>query len=205
MRSGTSSFIDGSQGDVDVLRLREGEQLLDGFLAADSGLLVAAEGHADIVRACVVDPDVPRLDAAHGPVGRCETRRADRGRQAMVHGVDCREHVGLLAPFQYGKNRTKDLLARNPHVRLDTAEDSGLDEETLSQAWIIGRLTAGYELGTFRKACGDVASNACQLSARNHGAHRRFRFRRNARLVLFDGGQYSGENAIMDRLVEKQA
>src|SRR5437868_4306863 len=52
-----------AQGHVDVLDLRAREELLDRFLASHARLLVAAERHADVMRARAVDPDIARLDA----------------------------------------------------------------------------------------------------------------------------------------------
>src|SRR4029453_9238440 len=49
---------------VDVLGLREFEELVDRFLAADAGLLVAAEWRAQEMHAGVVDPHEPGLHAA---------------------------------------------------------------------------------------------------------------------------------------------
>src|SRR3954447_12803667 len=51
-----------AQADVDVLLTREAQQLLDAFLAAEDGLLVAADRRPEEMLRHVVDPDVAGLD-----------------------------------------------------------------------------------------------------------------------------------------------
>ncbi len=52
---------------VDILFLREGEHLLEAFLAPEARLLEAAEWRAEEVFAHLVDPDIARLDSERGP------------------------------------------------------------------------------------------------------------------------------------------
>src|SRR3982074_3772047 len=55
-----------AQIEVDVLLARKAEQSLQAFLAADAGLLEAAEGRAEEMLGDLVDPDIARLDRRGG-------------------------------------------------------------------------------------------------------------------------------------------
>ena len=78
IRADERLFLLRRQIDVDVLFLREGQQLLYAFLAADARLLVSAERRAEEVLADVVDPDESRFDRHRGAV---------RGRAELTLGV----------------------------------------------------------------------------------------------------------------------
>jgi hypothetical protein len=54
---------------MNVFLARETQQLLDAFLAADAGLLLAAEGRAEEMFRYLVDPDIAGLDRRPGAMG----------------------------------------------------------------------------------------------------------------------------------------
>src|SRR5688500_8941551 len=79
------------KSDIDVLRLRERDQLVVALLAADARLLVAAERDADPVRAGAVHPDEARLDARAGAMRVCQARRPHRAGEPVLDRVDLLE------------------------------------------------------------------------------------------------------------------
>jgi hypothetical protein len=78
---------------VNILLLREGEHLLEAFLAPDAGLLHAAERHAEEMLADLVDPDEPGLDRRGGAMRGRDVVGPDRAGEAVF------DHVHLSSIF----------------------------------------------------------------------------------------------------------
>src|SRR5689334_22319357 len=110
------------QRDAHVLQLRAGEQLVHRLLAADAGLLVAAERHADAVRARIVDPYVTRLHARGEPMRAVEVVRPDRCRQSIIERIDAPQKIVLVRPAEDAHHRAENLLAGDAHVVADVGE-----------------------------------------------------------------------------------
>src|SRR5687768_13081431 len=79
--AGRRVVVRAAEHDVDHLLFGVAQELADAFLAPDAGILEAAIGHAAIMLANAVDPDIARLhrlgDADRaadvvGPDGRCQ-------------------------------------------------------------------------------------------------------------------------------------
>src|SRR5262245_4231690 len=92
------------QIDVDVLLAREAQQLLDALLAADAGLLVAAERRAEEVLRHLVDPHEAGLYRRSRAVCGDEIVSPDRAGQPVFDLVDLRQHLLLVAPFEDGED-----------------------------------------------------------------------------------------------------
>ena len=75
---------------MDVLFLREQQQLLDAFLAADAGLLESSERRADEMAADLVDPHIARFGRIRGAQRRGEVVGPDRAREADVDRIEGR-------------------------------------------------------------------------------------------------------------------
>ena len=71
------------QIDVDVLFAGEAQQFLEALLAADAGLLVAAERRAEEVPGDLVDPDEAGFDLGGDAMGGDEIVGPDRAGQAV--------------------------------------------------------------------------------------------------------------------------
>src|SRR5260370_4243934 len=96
--------------DVDVLLAREAQQLLDAFLASDARLLVAAEGRTEEMLRHLVDPHEARLDRSCRAMRGDEIVGPDRAGQPVFDLVHLLQHLLLIAPFENGDNRSKDLF-----------------------------------------------------------------------------------------------
>src|ERR671935_2686244 len=133
------------QVDVDVLLAREAQQFLDPFLAPDAGLLVAAEGGAEKMLRHFVDPHEARLDRRCRAMRGREIVRPDRAGQPVLHLIDLRQHLILVAPFEDGENRAEDLLLGDAHVHGHIGEHGRLDIEPLGEMGIARPLAASDE------------------------------------------------------------
>src|SRR5262245_62438852 len=98
MRAGAALQID-----VDVLLAREAQELLDALLAADAGLLVAAEWRAEEVLRHLVDPHEAGLDRRRRAVRGDEIIGPDRAGEPVFDLVDLRQHLLFVAPFEDGE------------------------------------------------------------------------------------------------------
>src|SRR5580692_3169413 len=122
--------------DVDVLLLGISQHFLKAFLAADAGLLEAAERRAEEMFRHLVDPDKTRLHRGGGAVRGGEVVGPDRSGETVFDGVDLFEHFGFVAPFEHREHGAENLLAGDAHIRLHIGEHGRLDEEALRQGWI---------------------------------------------------------------------
>src|ERR1051326_2653395 len=122
--------------------------MLDGMraqFAAEAGTLVATEGQRRVHQTVRIDPYRTCLQAARDAVRFLYVTGPDRRRQAVRIVVRLLDDLINIIEGQHGKNRTKDLFARDLHVVLHVTENRGLDEESLVS--IDGdAMTAGHQL-----------------------------------------------------------
>src|SRR5581483_8413615 len=135
---------------VDVDRLPLGEDVerrLPGLAVAVTGLLRAAERQvhlgADRARVDVRDPGLEVADRAERPV---HVAREDRRREPEAHAVGGPDRLVEVADADERGRRPEDLLLRDPHLRVDVAEDRRPVEEAVVEP-VAGRdLAAGEEV-----------------------------------------------------------
>jgi amidase len=114
------------------LGLQVREQPLAAAFAAYPGLLVAAEGHAEIGAEGVV-PDRARPQSAgdrHRPAG---VRGEDRRVQPVDRVVGERHRVVFVAGRDDGQHRAENLLLRDHRAVVNVREDGGLHEVAARQ------------------------------------------------------------------------
>ncbi len=190
---------------VDVLLAREAEELLDPFLAADAGLLVAAERRAEEVLRHFVDPDEAGLHRSGDAVRGDEIVGPDRARQPVFDLVDLGEHLLLVVPFQDGEHRAKDLFLADAHVHGHVGKHGGLDIETLGEMRIARPLAPAEEARTVLLAGLDVAEHALVLHLAHDRTHGGGGIGRDAGLVALDRILHALEHCVVDPLVHEGA
>src|SRR5262249_21653545 len=116
--------------DRDGLDLGKAAQPLEGFLAAETGMLDAAERQFDpAARAVVIDEDraAPRLPREpHLPVA---VPRPDRSHQAEFGTVGQLHRLVLVGEGEGRQNRAEDLLLREGDRRRNIAQQQGREIE----------------------------------------------------------------------------
>src|SRR3954454_21194762 len=100
---------------MDILLARKAQKLLDALLAADAGLLVAAERRAQEMLRHLVDPNVSRLDRCGGAVRSGEIIGPNRAGEPVFHLVDLSQHLVLVAPLEHREYRSKNLFLADAH------------------------------------------------------------------------------------------
>src|SRR6201987_4200365 len=148
---------------VNVLLLREGEQLLEALLAPEARLRDAAEGRAEKMAADLVDPDVPRLDAHRGAISDVEIARENGAGQPVTDAVHVLQHRFGVAPFQNAEDGAEDFLHGDRHRLRHVREDGRLDEESLLQRGIGWRSAAADEPRALRAAHVDATQRPLVL------------------------------------------
>jgi hypothetical protein len=100
-------------------------------LTADTGLLVATEGHLVVEGVVSVDPDGTRPEGVGDLDGGVEVLGVNGGGKTVCAGVA--ELDGILLGLELGDRAdgAEDLLFHNLHVLCDVGEDRGLDEVAL--------------------------------------------------------------------------
>src|SRR5260370_26211201 len=97
-------------------------------LAAETRLLVTAEGRDRIKYPVTVDPDRAGLETARECVGAIDVPGPYRRRES-VNRVVCLQHrVGFVLEGNPGSDRAKNFLAGYPHAALNVGEDRRPDE-----------------------------------------------------------------------------
>ena len=152
----------------DGLRLQEGVQPLGAALAADAGLLEAAERDAEVGAERVV-ADRARAQLAGDVPGPLHVVGED-GRVEPVDGVvGDGDGVLLVLRRDHAQHRPEDLLLRDRRGVVDVAEDGGLNEPAPVE--VLRPAAAGRQRGSFRHALGDVALDPVALALGDQGAH----------------------------------
>ena len=146
-----------AETDADSLRLSVVSQSVLAQLAADTGLLVAAEGQLVVKGVVGVDPDGAGAERARDLDGGVEVLGVHGGGEA-VGGVVA-ELDGLLLGLELSDraDRAEDLLLHDLHVLGDVGEDGGLDEVAL----VALALATGLDGGTGVLAGLDVPGRDC--------------------------------------------
>src|SRR4051794_15535182 len=109
-------------GQEHVLLVAEGVQRVGPELAAEAGLLEAAERRGVTHRRVAVDREVARLDAAGDAQGPAEVAGPDRPRQAVLALVCHADGVRLVLERDDRDDGPEDLLGHGPVLRVDGGE-----------------------------------------------------------------------------------
>src|SRR5262245_12620307 len=110
-------LADGALRDVNRLGLDVVVEALGAALAADAGLLEAAEGMFR-VDDHAVDGDAARAHAARDRIAAIRVRREDRTRKAVGGVVGLGDGIVLVGVGDNGHHGAEDLLLEDLHVRL---------------------------------------------------------------------------------------
>ncbi len=174
-------------------------------LAADAGLLVAAEGRMRGVGVVAVGPHAACLDAAAHAEGARAVAAPHAGAQAVERVVGDLQRFLLGLEGGDGHHRAEDFLLEDAHLVV-ALEHRGLDVVAAGQvAAEHVALAADQAFGTFLLAQVQVRENLLQLFLRglraDHGAL-------VERVALGDGGhalQGAFHEAVVDRFLDQHA
>src|SRR5690606_26951631 len=157
---GTGLFVRASMrlsGKLDVGRLDLRVLVIgvQGLVASDAGLLVAAERHRDVAAIRVVDVDRTRPELARDAMGAVEIVGPERSLKPVDRVVGDAHGLFLVLEGDSRENRAEDFLLRNPHAVIDLVEDRRLD---IGAAGVLAHLLAAEsELRAFLPADLDIA------------------------------------------------
>src|SRR6185437_14517024 len=139
------------------------------LLAAEAGLLVAAEGHAGIDHGMAIHPHRAGLDLRYQPLYRAQVVRPDAGGQAVGGvvgpGGDLIEVIEALGD----DHGTEDLLANDLHVGLHVHDHCRLDVV----AFVRRRIAAGHDGRPLLSSRLQIAQHPVTLLLRYQWAHLR--------------------------------
>ena len=186
-----------------ALRLEVELERLEPELAAEAGLLVAAERDAREGGVRHVDPDRARLDPAREPVAARGIARPDRRHQPVLDVVRDPDRVLLVLERDHRHDRAEDLLLRDRRSRCSTPREHGRRVERAAPS----RLAAGHDLGALARA--PPSTNAVHpLAVRrarsaSPSASRRRAGRRPSRACAFSAN--CGDDVVVDRLLDEDA
>ena len=113
---------------VDVLGLLEGLEALAAELAAEAGLLEAAEGAGVVVGQRVVDPDGAGAQLAHAADGALEVGGVDVGAEAELGAVGELDRLVERGDGDDRGDRAEGLLAQQGAVGGGAGDDGGGEE-----------------------------------------------------------------------------
>ena len=132
-----------TETNADSLGLSVVGQRILAELTANTGLLVATEGHLVVEGVVGVDPDGTRLEGVGDLDGGVEVLGVDGGGETVCAGVA--ELDGVLLGLELGDRAdgAEDLLFYNLHVLCDVGEDRGLDEVALVTLALATSLNSG--------------------------------------------------------------
>ena len=137
---------------MDGLDLGVAQKLVDAFLAAKAGVLEAAERRAVEVAGRAVDPYIARLHRARGAQCRAQIVGEDRRGEPVLRRIGKRERLVLVLPGEHGQHRPKNLLTRDPHIRIDVGEHGGFEPIAALEIAAGRPLAAGHQLGAVGNA-----------------------------------------------------
>src|SRR4051812_38768281 len=107
------------------------EETLDAVfrtLAADAGLLHAAEGRDLGGDDALIDADDAVFEAFHGAKDAADIARIEIGGEPVFGVVGHADGVLILLEAKQCDHRSEDLLARHGHLGRDIAHNGGLEE-----------------------------------------------------------------------------
>src|SRR5262249_25022681 len=128
-----------------------------------------------IERVICIDPDRARFDRRGDAVSQPDIARPYGGGQTVHRAVGDLDGPALIAEPDGAHHRTKNLLARNLHGRVDFCEYSRFDEESLRFFSLDIALAAGHQPGALGLAALDVVQHALHLPPGNLRTHLRTR------------------------------
>src|SRR6266481_3322434 len=139
-------------------------------LAAETRLLVTAEGRDRIKYPVTVDPYGAGPETAREFGRAIDVPGPYRGRES-VNGVVCLQHrIGFGLERNQGSDRAKNFLAGYPHAALDIGEDRRPDEVAPG---LRSALAAGAELGSLLLADLQITEHTLVLFIGDERPHRR--------------------------------
>jgi ParB family chromosome partitioning protein len=153
-------------------------------LAADAGVLVAAERRVRRIEVVAVGPHPAGLDAAAHAVGLRAVAAPHRGAHAVQRVVGDRERVVGVLERRDRHHRAEDLLLEHAHLVV-AGQDGRLDVEPVLELALHHRAgAAGQDLGALLLADladVEVRQDLLELVVRRLGADHRRRIERMAR------------------------
>src|SRR6516164_5279699 len=160
---------------VDILHPRIADDFVEALLLADSALLPAAIGRADIAT-IGIDPDVSRLNPFRGLHRLGEVVGDDRCGKTVFDRVHLPQHVLVVDPGHDRHHRAEYLLPAYAHGRSHFVENRRSNEQSGGERGIGGFAAAREQLRSVRLGPGNEAHDAVELT---------FRYNRSD-LVLFE-------------------
>src|SRR6266487_6232657 len=151
--------------DVDVLDLSVGGEFVEALLAADAGVLEAAEGGAGEVAGGVVDPDVAGFDVVGEAVGGGQVAGEDTGGEAIADAVGDGDRLLVAGHWQHRQDRAEDLLLGQAGVGADLVEQGGAQEHAAGVGRVLHRAAASCDPGAFGAADLQVLEHLLVLAA----------------------------------------
>src|SRR5882757_5065877 len=132
-------------------------------LAADTGLLVAAERRVGGVGVVAVRPDAARLDGAARAVGGVDVPRPHAGPEPVQRVVGDLDGVVEVVEGRDRDDRAEDLLLEDPHPVV-ALEDRRLDVVTALQLpVVVDAFAAGENLGALLPADVEIGEDLPHL------------------------------------------
>nr|ART40488.1 K624 [uncultured bacterium] len=167
-------------------------------LAADAGVLHAAEGRAQVAQEPGVDPHDAGLELRRHAVRAGQVRAPDRRRQAVIGVVGQFQHLFFGVERRHRHHRAEDFLALGLAIAAQTHDHGRLQERALGQMrrQAVRTLAAGQEGGAIGLGRVQEALHARQVLARDQRAQRGGRIGRIAHL-------HRAADAL-DQLVQKR-
>ena len=180
-------------------------QHLPVVLAADSALLVSAEGRMGGVQVIAVGPHAAGLDAPAHAVRRVHVARPHPRAQPEERVVGDVQRVVQVAEGRHRQHRAEDLLLEDAHAVV-ALEDGGLHVVSAAQLALVHPLrAAGEHAGALLLSDVDVRQDLAQLLLAGLRAEHRPRVQRVALHDQPGPGDRALHEAVVDGLVHQRA
>ena len=172
-------------------------------LAADAGLLVAAEGTVSGVHVVVVNPHAAGLNFAASTVAGVLVARPHTGTEAEVGVVRNLDSFLEVLERGHGEHRAEDLLAEDPHI-VGALKHGGLDVVAVLQALHLVHVAADEGFRTFLRAHLEVLGDFVHLLLRGLGTHHGLSVERVTNLDLLYALHGQLKELVRDVLMDKR-
>src|SRR5664279_1959084 len=143
------------------LELRVAVEGVERLVAPEPRLLRTAERDRVVGTVEGVDPDRTSPEPARDPMGPRHVAGPDGRRQPVRRIVRDADRVRLVSDLDDGQDGPEDLLAGDPHLVADVAQDGRLDIE--AARLLADPLATQLEPGALLLAQGDVGQDALHL------------------------------------------
>ena len=191
--------------DEDVLHLRV--VLKDDFvrLAADAGLLVAAERRALRDLVVGVDPDAARLDGVGDTESTVDILCPDRAAEAVIAVIGHLDHFFFCLEFDDDSDGAEDLFAGNAHIVRSIGDECRLHEDAVLERTVSCPFTAAGDGRTFFFGEFDIGEDLIELRFIDRRAELRVFLPRQADLDFIEAVDEFGYEFVIDILLNENA